>query len=719
MTLLLAALLNLAALPQSPAADVAGGAVPANWNEPFVGLYVDPAPDPEGRTWCRGTRYKMSFGPDGAAFVPLLGFRAARSHPMAFHLVGAPLTAPERDGERFVFRHPGVEERWQLAPDGAEQSFWLTEPPPAGELAIELSTDLRYLGRFDDGLRFGGEGDGKVVYGDAIAIEPNGARWPLSTTFAGGRVHIALPPGASYPLLVDPPVTVVDVALNEVGDNRRPAVAFHRGSGRWAVVMEERLSVSDTDIKVRRFDTAGTAVETDFFEISTEAAEVPDIACSQAGGVFKAVWTQAGKIVTRGVLAGAILPLPAVIAFNPTGSEVGLAPAIGGSDTHDFLVVFTREGNLITPRLRTVLVPDLAGLGAIQEITNNLGCLTGAVSERRQPLNDWIVAYCRQSLGCSFTGDIGYAAVNSNGFIEQVETTVAGGAFDDDRRVSVASNGVHGLIVWDRDVGSHHDLVGRLVEKTGAGYATVGPERNLSAAEPGVALGDDQYAAKVASDGVRFVYVYEEGNAEDIVAASLGVVGSGVLYHEGHQVLIANGRSHLGIGLAGGAPAVAADVRWLVAADERLGINDHDIRGMFYDALVPGGLFATVATGCQPIGGTEPQIQVAGSAAVGESFTVSTSGTTQLPFLIAGLPKTPSTVFCQYLVVRTCRQGVELPAMAVVFGGSLTILVPTDPGLVGLELGFQGVDLLATGACSAALFGAAFAVTDTIVATVR
>jgi hypothetical protein len=38
---------------------------------------------------------------------------------------------------------------------------------------------------------------------------------------------------------------------------------------------------------------------------------------------------------------------------------------------------------------------------------------------------------------------------------------------------------------------------------------------------------------------------------------------------------------------------------------------------------------------------------------------------------------------------------------------------------VGLPLAFQGIDLLATGVCGANLFGAAFAVTDTIQATIR
>ncbi|MCA8976458.1 MAG: hypothetical protein KDC98_17190 [Planctomycetes bacterium] len=79
---------------------------------------------------------------------------------------------------------------------------------------------------------------------------------------------------------------------------------------------------------------------------------------------------------------------------------------------------------------------------------------------------------------------------------------------------------------------------------------------------------------------------------------------------------------------------------------------------------------------------------------------------------------TPQTL-CSYLVTRRCQQGVALPPLAVVFGTSLGVSMPPSPGLVGVRLAFQSVDLLATGACNASLFGAAFAVSDTIVATVR
>jgi len=57
--------------------------------------------------------------------------------------------------------------------------------------------------------------------------------------------------------------------------------------------------------------------------------------------------------------------------------------------------------------------------------------------------------------------------------------------------------------------------------------------------------------------------------------------------------------------------------------------------------------------------------------------------------------------------------------LTVQFGTQLQVSVPRVVPLVGLPLAFQGIDLLATGVCGANLFGAAFAVTDTIQATIR
>lgn len=95
------------------------------------------------------------------------------------------------------------------------------------------------------------------------------------------------------------------------------------------------------------------------------------------------------------------------------------------------------------------------------------------------------------------------------------------------------------------------------------------------------------------------------------------------------------------------------------------------------------------------------------------------TGHVALPFMVAGAPQDPATTLCTFLLTRRCRQGVASPFLVTHFGSALAVQVPPSAGLVGLEIAFQGLDVLAPGACSANLFGAAFSVTDTIVATIR
>ena len=75
--------------PSAPPAQVLASA-------PFHGVWIDPDPSRDGRFWCRGDRYKMSFGADGASYVPLFSSRTPRHYPLGFHVAGAAAAAPER-----------------------------------------------------------------------------------------------------------------------------------------------------------------------------------------------------------------------------------------------------------------------------------------------------------------------------------------------------------------------------------------------------------------------------------------------------------------------------------------------------------------------------------------------------------------------------------------------------------------------------------------------
>ncbi|MEO6597835.1 MAG: hypothetical protein ABIP94_24070 [Planctomycetota bacterium] len=691
---------------------------------PFHGMWIDGEPARDGRYWCRGDRYKMSFGPAGASYVPLLGWRAPRAWPLGFRLAGFGEAAPERRGDGFVFRHPGVEERWELRPDGAEQSFVLQQRPAGNTLTIEIETDLQYVGSDDKGLHFVAAGWGEVVYGNAVAIEPDGDRFALRTALAAGAIRIELPPGAAYPLLVDPFVSTIGVASNEVADNRNPDVAFDSDSARWCVAMEERVSALDTDIKVRRFNSAGVLLDTDFFETSGAIADQPAVASARsvtAGtGEFCVVWQETSRdIVARRIGAANATPFGAVTIFTGLllGGDVFLRPDVAGSQVGTYLVVSVYETPVFPPAIRGM---KLSGNSASPPFTlvTSAGCVTPHVAAAMPPDHDWPITWNRQASGC-LGGDVHLMVLNQSLGQELQPTVIAGSVFDDDRHVDVAWNGGQGLVVWDRDQGSHHDIFGRAFQRTPSGYSLLGSESNLTTLEPGITVGADQQQPVIASDGVRFVVAYMEGAVPKPVCATFGVNGSVVECHEGHVPIATAPLDHDDMGIAAMGTSGGALTRYFVVTDERDGSNDYDVQGLFYDGRQPGTSFTVVATGCVPFHFAEPQLAVTGGTLLDDLFTVTLSGHRALPFILVGVPMNPTQLLCTAFPASQCRQGVQLPLLLSNFGTTLNVQVPRDVGLVGLTLAFQGADLLATAACGSSLFGVAFAVTDTIQATIR
>ena len=277
-------------------------------SSPFHGVHVDLEPARDGRFWARGDRYKMSFGEDGARYLPLFSSRTPRHFPLYFAVPGAAAARPAMHEHGCVFDRGAIVERWDLRPDGAEQTFVLAARPAGGVLVVAVAGDLPFAGRDEQGLHFVAEGWGEVIYGHAFAVGADGSRTALPTTFAEGAVRIALPADARYPLVVDPFVSTINVAANEAFDNRNPDVAFDATNSRWCVVMEERVSVGDTDIKVRRFDANGTLLDTDYFESAGAIAKNPAVAAAPnavaavATGAFLVAWEEADDILARRVL---------------------------------------------------------------------------------------------------------------------------------------------------------------------------------------------------------------------------------------------------------------------------------------------------------------------------------------------------------------------------------------------------------------------------------
>ena len=94
----------------------------------------------DGALWGVGARYKVRFSPSGFELTPALGAAAPHNVPLQWHLesVGRdgarPLAqddvVPSYDGLRVEYARGGVRERYDVRPDGIEQSFVLDALPP-------------------------------------------------------------------------------------------------------------------------------------------------------------------------------------------------------------------------------------------------------------------------------------------------------------------------------------------------------------------------------------------------------------------------------------------------------------------------------------------------------------------------------------------------------------------------------------------------------------
>lgn len=727
-SLVLATLVQLAQDPSPLPAVVPTPPPPILLSSAFHGVHVDLSPASDGRYWARGDRYKMSFGTDGAAFLPLFSSRAPRHWPLQFRLPGRVEVTPVVHETGAVLAAEGfpIEEHWDLRPDGAEQSFVLKQAPRDGVLVVELHGDLPYGGSDDRGHHFVVEGFGEVVYGHAFAVGDDGGKTPLRSTFAMGSVHIELPADAVYPLVVDPFVATIGVASNQTFDNRDPDVAFDATSGRWAVVMTERVSTFDTDLKVRRFDANGVLLDTDYLESGGAVVGKPSIAVATRPGtssLFCVAWEEAGfDIKSRLLSATATVPGTTLLLYPgvPLGGLRGIRPDVGGSRDGSFLVVYVTEGPVAVPELEARLI---GGDGSVQPrdvLASLTGCITPRIADMRPGFDHWPIAWSDQATGC-VSGDVKFMVVNRNRQVEAPPMVIAGATLDDDRHVDVAWNGAQGMIVWDRDMGSHHDVFGQAFTRTAGGYQTVGSVRNLTAIEPGVTVSGDQQQPVIATDGARFGVSYLEGANRNPICATFAIVNGAIVCHEGHVPVATAAIQHDDHAIAAMGTSGGPTTRYFVVTDERDGANDYDVQGLFYDGRQPGTFFATTATGCTPAGAgaVEPTLVATGGSDVGNQFALQMSGHVGVPFVLAGFPQDPVTTLCTFLVTRRCRQGVQSPFLVTSFGASLAVAVPPSAGLVGLELAFQGLDLLAPGACPSSLFGAAFSVTDTIVATIR
>lgn len=268
--LLLAVPLAHGLLPAQQLPDASLQAPAPAWSlDHFAALQSD-----EGGLVGAGRDYRVRFDRDGASFAPALGEAAPVEFPVALRGVGygrgtagheLPLAEPRAFERTVTYSRGGVDERFEVRPEGVEQSFVFHERPAGqGDLvvAVRVATTLAVQEQTAEAVTFGNEFGGVRISG-VVGIDARGARCAGSVVSTGERLELRLPGAfvdqAALPLVLDPLVGAV-IPVTASGQNLDPQASYDSGLGKYLAVFWRRYSSTTADIYgqfLNRETTAG------------------------------------------------------------------------------------------------------------------------------------------------------------------------------------------------------------------------------------------------------------------------------------------------------------------------------------------------------------------------------------------------------------------------------------------------------------------------------
>ena len=270
------------------------------------------AHEPGYGLWASGDSYKASFH-DGFALYPCLGAGFPGNLPLCWRTAavsagGEPLPVAaspdqERSDWRIAFAHGAWTEIYELRPEGVEQMFRIERAPrTAGDLVItgRITTPLHCapVGAAHQELRFAtADGQPILTYGAAFAVDANGDKVPVATSFDGSSIALTVAGSwlakAAFPVLVDPltaPVVLSqqtgNLTINQVGST--DVGNDHTGNARNTVTAYTRIfSATDHDVYAIASDAdfLGNRV-TVFSDLSTTNSD-RNVAVAFVGGAHR------------------------------------------------------------------------------------------------------------------------------------------------------------------------------------------------------------------------------------------------------------------------------------------------------------------------------------------------------------------------------------------------------------------------------------------------
>ncbi|MFO1078273.1 MAG: hypothetical protein U1E73_11185 [Planctomycetota bacterium] len=712
--------------------------------------FVDVAPD--GVVWARGADWKASFAAAGVQFVPFLGSDAPRNFPLTLQLVEARAggdaialdptpavtTEPEANGTGIAIARGGCREVYHLTRNHVEQTFEFAAAPRTGPLQVRmrLATELAPTPHPDGSLTFA-NARGGVRYGRAAAFDARGRRSEVASSLDGETLTLTVPAAfvaaAAFPLVVDPLVATFVVAPGVNSPSLLEADSAHVGTftGLTAVVHEEAFSLSDHDVFVTGYESDGSIGASIYVDYTTNNWYQPRIASHRGASQFLVVASRSGLLgpSTWGrtltyAHAGTTTLTPSAQFFVATGN--GRHPDVGGDPNpnpplpgnycvtwegatngaiycnivHTDTTVGTPAGVMLHPG------PEYASHPTISK-----SCGVGAYSTR-----EWIIAW--QKRYSPVDEDIHGSRVAIDGTVLTADFPIdTSSQSETNPEVSSLTDLIGGVerfvVVYERTIPPigplpmHQQIFGQVF----AGATSLSAEVNLSQLLGTDPLGD-QLNPSVDTDGTRFVVGFSEDPAilnQDIVpyVATLHVINDTFNYTElpvalsGYAgrdefVRVASERS-------GGTFTPRYVATWQTTA---LATGATTVNGAYYMghlALGPTSYFAEQFPSCGA-----STLVASGLPALASTFWVDLGGAQGIPAILFGIAIAP-TNYCP-----SCQLGVDPTAMSAILGTHLTITVPQQAWVIGLQFGVQGLDLLAPNGCTSPL---AFTLSNMILVT--
>jgi hypothetical protein len=526
-----------AAPPASPADALPDFSVQDVAAAPFDRVLFDEPGD--GALWVRGASYKASFSAAGASVIPYFGADAPRNYPLdlavrSATLGGEPLDVEldtvSRKNDVVRLERGAFTEEYAVELDRFEQRFVFETLPGAGELVLRMDARTE-LAAADLGATLSFENElGRVDYGQAFALDANGARVELDSVLVDGAIELRVPAdfvaNAALPLVIDPFVTFFTVG----GGARHEFlcdVAFDVSSDRWCVSWADVWSATDYDVYARLVSGAGTLQATYTIDFTSLLWTTPAVANNGASNLFLVV---AAAVPSSGVadIRGRTLDPVALVTgaqfqISPADGAYRNAPDVGGDPylgSSYFCVVWQRSVSASNVDIEFGMVDQTgvaqggftalengAGFHELPRISNGLGVDNGDGTAA------WSVVW--QHRYSSSDRDIYGAQVSWGGSIQTPMFAIEASTWDESNpSVSTMLDPESPsaqrpyMVVYERDYGSDTDILARVLRKS-----TLVTQLNLVGQFPQSAWYRNQNNPAVESDGEQFLVGFDERDA--------------------------------------------------------------------------------------------------------------------------------------------------------------------------------------------------------------